>query len=115
MDENEFKKLFGKRVKELRLLNNLTQEKVSELMWIDPQHFCKMENGSHFPTVKNLLKLAEIFKVEPKDLFSFDNSHKDIMNIQINSKLKTFNNNELTYIYSVINSFIELKKLEQYN
>jgi len=111
MDEKEFKKLFGKRVKELRLLNNLTQEKVSELMWIDPQHFCKMENGNHFPTVKNLLKLSEIFNVDIKDLFSFDNLMENKTILQINADLKKLDNNELKYIRSITTSFMDLKKV----
>lgn len=55
MDEKEFKKLFGLTIRELRKEKNLTQEQLAELVWLDTQHFCKMENGNHFPSLKNLL------------------------------------------------------------
>lgn len=110
MDEQEFKKAFGRRIKKLRQDQNLTQEKLSELVWIDPQHFCKIENGSHFPTVKNLLKLAEVFNIDVKDMFSFDNLPKDDEILTINSELRKLDTCELNYLYTVIKAFIGLKK-----
>lgn len=71
MKEEELKKLFGKRVRLIRKSKNLTQEKLSEMTDMDPQHFCKMENGTHFPSPKNLVKIANALNTDIKDLFFF--------------------------------------------
>jgi len=108
MDEVQLKKLFGKRVRELRQSRGLTQEKLSELLWLDPQHFCKMENGNHFPTAKNLVNLANVLNVDIKDLFSYDNSEIDEVISKINFKLKKLNQKELNYIYKMISALEDL-------
>ncbi len=108
MDEVQLKNLFGKRVRELRQSRGYTQEKLSELLWIDPQHFCKMENGNHFPTVKNLVNLANVLGVDVKDLFSYDNSEIDETVSKINFELKKLNQKELNYIYKMISALGDL-------
>ena len=69
---DEFKHCFGLRIKELRRSKHLTQEQLAEEIGMDTQNLCKMENGNHFPQVKNVIKLAKILDVEVKELFDFN-------------------------------------------
>ena len=69
------KKLFGKRVKELRKQNHLTQEKLAELIGIDTRNLIKIENGETFPRVQTLEKLLEVLKIAPYEIFR--NEHLD--------------------------------------
>ncbi len=110
MDEIQFKKLFGKRLKELRMRQGLTQEKLSELLWIDPQHYCKMENGNHFPSLKNLLKLAEVLNVNVQDLVIYDNSEKDELIRQLVFKIEnSLTESELEFLNRTISALIKLR------
>ncbi len=110
MDEIQLKKLFGKRIRELRIKQNLTQEKLSELLWIDPQHFCKMENGNHFPTAKNLVNLANVLAVDIKDLFSFEQPFKNDTLLQISQKLRKLNQKELLFFNEILTSYSKINE-----
>ena len=113
MDENQVKKLFGKRLKELRKTKNLTQEKLSEYIFMDPQHYCKMENGNHFPSLKNIIKLAEILDVDIKEFFTFQDTENNKLIRNLNYNMKILTNDELKFIDKTINSLLELRKTKE--
>ncbi len=99
------KKLFGKRLRELRNQNGLTQEKVAEYIGIKPENYSRLENGLSFPKPENIVKLSEIFNVEIAELFQFShlNNYDTILETII-EKLK--NDKEATIItYKVLKSF----------
>lgn len=108
MKEEQFKKEFGKRVRFIRKERGLTQEKLSEMTDMDPQHFCKMENGSHFPSPKNLVKIAAALNVNIQDLFDFDSQNEILDKITV--KIKTLEEKELAFLLNTIDSLIMLRK-----
>ena len=63
--------LFGKKIKELRKKYNYTQAKLAELVAVDDKHISCIENGKNFPSPELIDRLANAFKVDPKDLFEF--------------------------------------------
>lgn len=64
-----YKKLFGKRLKELRKNKKLTQGKLAELIDTEESHISALERGLHFPTYNNLEKIAKVLDVEFHELF----------------------------------------------
>ncbi len=66
------KKQFGKRLREIRLRHNLTQEKLSELIGIKPENYSRIENGLSFPKPENIEKISSILNVEVFELFQFE-------------------------------------------
>ncbi len=66
------KKLLGKRIKELRKLSDLTQEKFSEMIGIETTSLSGIESGRHFPSMPTLEKIANNLNVELKTLFEFN-------------------------------------------
>lgn len=109
MDEIQLKKLFGQRIKQLRKNKKLTQEELAELIWMDPQHFCKMENGSHFPSLKNLIKLATALDIEVKDLFCYNETEHNATLRKINSAIKRLNEKELKFLQQILTSIADLR------
>ncbi len=75
------KKLFGKRLKELRIKKNLSQEELAEKIDIAERNVSKLECGNSFIRAEKIGKLAEALGVTPKDLFDFEH-HKDIDDIR---------------------------------
>ena len=73
---SEIKKLLGKRIREVRILRNLTQEDLSELTDIGASSISKIESGHFHPTDENLEKIANALKIEPYKLYMF-NHQKD--------------------------------------
>lgn len=87
----DFKKIVGKRLKEYRKAKGLSQKNLAKATngAISPNYISQIENGLHFPSLKILIKLADVLEVPPdkfligdKDTFEFFNiSHNKIKNI----------------------------------
>ncbi len=108
---DSLKKNFGKRLKELRKSQGLTQEQLAEKIGMDTQNLCKMENGSHFPQTKNLYKIAEVLNIEVKDLFDYNHfSQREKLISEITDYLNKAANKEIEFIYKIVKSFKEYVK-----
>lgn len=71
MDENEFYKLLGKRIKTLRENAYLTQEKLAEKAGISLDYLGKIEVSINKPGIKTILKLANALDIPIKEFFEF--------------------------------------------
>ncbi len=71
------KKLLGKRIKELRTQQKLTQEQLAELLDIEERNLSKIECGVNFVRAETLEKLSAALKTSPKDLFDFNHLQDD--------------------------------------
>jgi len=68
---NDIKKLLGKRIKELRRVQGISQQHLAELANIDQRSLSHIECGDTFPS-KALLDIATALNIELKDLFDFE-------------------------------------------
>lgn len=102
---DNIKELFGKKVKELRIKNNLSQEELAEQIGIAERNLSKIECGKSFIRAEKLAKLSEILNVKLNNLFDFD-YYKDLDKIreQLISDIKSDNENlRLLYrLYTVL-------------
>ena len=113
-EEEKFKKLFGKKLRELRREKHLTQEQLAEMVELDTQHLCKMENGLHFPALKNLLKLAKILEINVVDFFVYDDpNEKDIIRKLKYSIQNNLNMKELIFLEQTVNALILMHSKEK--
>lgn len=94
--------LLGKRIREIRKENNMTQEYLAELIGIEPRNLIKIENGQSFPRVQTLNKLADIFNIEFYEMFKF-NHLKDTAKLK-DKIIERLNNDEklVKLIYKMI-------------
>lgn len=70
-------KLLGGKIRQLRLENGLTQEKLAEKINIEsPSYLSKIERGEASPSYELLERIADVFDLEIKDLFDFKNRKK---------------------------------------
>ncbi|MCM5663660.1 helix-turn-helix domain-containing protein [Galbibacter mesophilus] len=70
--KSDFLKEIGKRISELRLKNNQTQNDLSFLTGLEKSEISKYEKGKINLTMTTLLKLAAALKVHPKELLIFE-------------------------------------------
>ena len=77
----DIKKKLGKRIKELRLKRNISQEYMAEQLDVNPSHYSRIETGYSYPRSENIDKICEVLGVLPKDLFDFEH-HKEIEQIK---------------------------------
>ncbi len=72
MDEAEFYKKLGKRIKILRENAHLTQEKLAEKSGISLDYLGKIEVNINKPGLKTLIKLSDALDIPFKDIFDFE-------------------------------------------
>lgn len=101
--KDEFTKLLGIRLKELRKQRGFTQEEFAELLEIDPKHLSRIECGKTQPSLNLLKNAAVIFNIKINDFFIEEktdfkeNMIKDIINI-----LKKSNETEIKLFYKIL-------------
>ncbi|MBX9784144.1 MAG: helix-turn-helix transcriptional regulator [Chitinophagaceae bacterium] len=62
---------FGKRVRELRLSKNMTQEDVAWEAGIEPMQLSRIERGVINTSLSHILAIARAIGVKPKELIDF--------------------------------------------
>ena len=68
----ELKKDLGRKIQTLRKERKMTQERLAELVGIDPKNISRIENGNNYPTPENLSAIAQALNVEIYELFVFN-------------------------------------------
>ncbi len=102
------KGLLGSRIKELRKLRGLSQEKLSEKINIDPKHLSRIEVGRGFPSLDTLERIAKALNVELKDFFEFSHEAKSSKELKeaLNSLLKEADEEKLRLLIKLIRAVV---------
>lgn len=98
------KQLLGMRIKEFREKRKFTQDKLAEIVGIDPKHLSRIENGRNYPSFETLEKILDSLEISYEDVFKY--SHfldKKFLIENIEKKLPTLDNEKLKFIYKMIN------------
>ena len=70
------KKLLGKRIKELIKQKNISQEKLAELVGIEPTSLSNIVTGRNYPLLATLERIMEILGVNYNEIFNYEH-HKN--------------------------------------
>ena len=65
-------KRIGKVLKDARKAQNLTQQQVAKIMLMTQQQYSRFENGVFELNYSQIIKLCEILKITPNELFEFE-------------------------------------------
>ena len=68
MDE-DLRKAFGNRVREIRLQRGMSQEKLADMSGLDRTYIGGIERGERNPALVNIGRIAKALGVRPADLF----------------------------------------------
>ncbi len=74
--DHVYNRNIGKRVRSVRMMNNLTQENLGDLLGITAQAVQKIEAGENMLTVSSLIILCEKLNVTP-DYILFDRANTE--------------------------------------
>ena len=80
-------KEFGIRIRELRLENNLSQEKLSFKTGFHRTYIGMIERGERNISLTNITVFSKVFEMDLSDLLNFKNQNKNLS--YHNYKLKT--------------------------
>ena len=61
---------FGRRLKHYRILNHMTQEALAEQVETATSSISHLENGTHTPSLKTLIKLCNVLNIGVDDLLA---------------------------------------------
>lgn len=105
---SEIKKLLGKRIKEIRISKNLTQEQLSEMTNIGASSISKIESGIYHPSDDNLEKISQALDIEPYKLYMF-NHQQDIKKIKqkMYTLIENSNEDKIRLSYKILCSILE--------
>jgi len=67
-------------LKQFRNESGLSQRDVADMMQTSQAHYHRLETGKSYPNSKQIIKLCEIFKCSPNDIFGFHGEYKIVMN-----------------------------------
>ena len=83
------KHLLGKRLRELRKRKGMNQEKLAEMINVEPATISNIENGKNYPSMANLENILDVLNSSFTEAFDFEhkNSQADLLE-QINRVLQ---------------------------
>jgi transcriptional regulator with XRE-family HTH domain len=68
----DFKIAFGKKLREIRLSKNFTQQSLANLADIELSTLNRIELGKAGTSLTNIIALSEALKIHPKELFDIE-------------------------------------------
>ena len=94
--------LLGKRLRDLRKRKGISQEKLAELINVDPTTISNIENGKNYPSLINLENLLDVLESSFLEAFDFNhkNNQKNLLN-EITEILKD-NPEKLEDFYKIV-------------
>lgn len=101
------KKLLGNRLRELRKRKGIKQEKLAELISVEPATISNIENGKNYPSMINLENILSVLECNFSDAFDFEhkNSPENLI-YEINSALKN-NPDKVEDFYKIVMALVK--------
>ena len=94
---------FSEKIKEIRKMQNLTQEQFAEKIFISRNTVAKWESDRGYPDIQNLITISEVFEISLDDLIKNDKKLKT--KIILDSASKKWHILVIIYLIA-INSYI---------
>ena len=98
----DLKKLFGKRIRELRIKKGYSQEQLAEIIDIAERNISKIECGENFPRADKISKIAAALDVVPQELFNFEHLQKGENLLEEITFILKKNPEKITDVYKVV-------------
>ncbi|MBS4536530.1 helix-turn-helix transcriptional regulator [Clostridium sp. D2Q-14] len=108
------KVMFGKRLKEIRKLRNMTSNKLAEVCKIEPSFVRQIESAAKYPSIPVFVKLCNALRVSPEYLLkdSLDEIDEPDNLKALYNKLKNLTPNEIELVTDILEDI--LKHRQQY-
>ncbi|MCP5210681.1 MAG: helix-turn-helix transcriptional regulator [Hahellaceae bacterium] len=116
MQDQDLRKAFGMRLKDLRKQKGWTQKELANKLDIRYSHLNKYESGMHAPPLEKLIQLAEIFDVSLDYLvMGLPMEDSPIRSESLHKRFKTleaFDDADKQTVISVIDAIIAKRQVE---
>lgn len=96
------KETIGKKIRQIRLEHDLSQEELSEKIEISPRHMCTIENGKSFPSIETFVKIAKALDIDINKFFNLSVDNTDVLRDEIYDMVQMSSVSELRLIKDII-------------
>jgi transcriptional regulator with XRE-family HTH domain len=102
-------RLFGKRVRTIRRVANITQVAAAERAKMHPKYLGEIERGEKRPSFDAILALADALGTSPAAFFQFEKEELDdkILRKRIEALINAAEADELQRVYRVLRALLE--------
>ena len=98
------RKEFGATIRNSRMENRLTQEKLAELLNITPVHVKQIEAGTRMPSVEVLYNIAVTLNLSVDDAFFPEKAHNKELLGKIERILRVCTPHDLRVVYATVSA-----------
>lgn len=96
------KKILGKQLKQIRISRGISQEKLSEMIFISPRQMSIIETGNSYPSLDTFIKIAEKLEFDINEFFSIKSKSADVIRSKVIEQVKTVDSTHLNLISEII-------------
>lgn len=97
------KEYIGKKIKEFRKKNKLSQAELAELIGLSDKHIGRIEAGFYFPSIKNFLNIMSVLKVNFSDFgFCMEDAPKNPEKAELLELINLSNDSEISLYLKLI-------------
>ena len=76
VNPKSIRKSFGNRLRKIRKIRQITQEKLGEKAGVSYKYIGEIERGEVNPSLDVIVRLTQVLEVSPNELFALDNNPK---------------------------------------
>ena len=105
----EFRKFFSNRLYDLRMQQNVSARKMSNLIGMGDAYINTIENNKSMPKMEQFYFICDYLKISPSDFFDEDNSNPQRL-AALMEDLKSLSDEQLATVAAVVR---EMKKSKE--
>ncbi len=96
------KHILGKQIKQLRLERGLSQEQLSEMIYISPRQMCLIENGNSYPSLDTFIRIAEVLGIDVNKFFRINARENDEFRNSVIDIIKALDRRKLPLVKDLL-------------
>lgn len=96
------KKILGKQLKQIRISRGISQEKLSELVFLSPRQMSIIETGNSYPSLDTFIRIAEVLEFDINEFFNIRIKEKDDLRLCIIELIKATDRKHLNLIKDIL-------------
>ena len=83
------KVLLGKKLKQIRISRGISQEQLSEMIYLSPRQMSIIETGNSYPSLDTFVRIAEKLEFDINDFFNVNIKTQDETRQKVIEQIKT--------------------------
>lgn len=96
------KKILGKQIKQIRLERGMSQEKLSELIFISPRQMSVIETGNSYPSLDTFVRIAEVLQFDINEFFNIKIKGQDELRTRVIEYVRSADRRNLPLISDIM-------------